>query len=96
MDWIKELGGPSELARIAGVKPPSVTEWRTRGIPPERCPAIERAKHGRVTCEQLRGDVLWVRIPDPEWPWHPAGRPAVDVGRAVKAAPTNEEARDAA
>lgn len=57
--------------------------------PPNHCPAIERATAGRVTCEELRPDVRWQRVPDPTWP-HPAGRPCIDV-----AAPA-VEVRDAA
>lgn len=49
-----------------------------RKLPPDHCPAIERATHGTVTVEQLRPDVRWVRVPDPRWP-HPAGRPCIDV-----------------
>lgn len=57
---------------------------RRRPTPPDRCPAIERATDGRVTCEELRGDITWQRVPDPAWP-HPQGRPCIDV-----AAPTQE------
>lgn len=49
-----------------------------RSAPAERCPSIERATEGRVSVEQLRPDVRWVRIPDPAWP-HPEGRPCIDV-----------------
>lgn len=80
-DVITELGGPSRVARMLGIKPPSVIGWGGR-VPPQRCPAIERATHGTVTVEQLRPDVRWVRVPDPRWP-HPAGRPCIDVA-AVK------------
>jgi DNA-binding transcriptional regulator YdaS (Cro superfamily) len=52
--------------------------------PLERCPAIEQALKGMVTCEELRSDVAWARIPDPAWP-HPAGRPVIDVARPVAA-----------
>ena len=76
-DLINKLGGTSAVANICGVKAPSVSEWRTRGIPADRCSAIERATSGAVTCEELRPDVSWVRIPDPDWP-HPQGRPLVD------------------
>lgn len=76
---IDELGGPAAVARMVGVKPPSVVEWRKRGIPAERCAAIERGVAGRVTCEQLRPDVRWFRVPHPHWPWHPSGRPLIDV-----------------
>ena len=50
--------------------------------PLERCPAIEHALKGLVTCEDLRPDVTWSRIADPTWP-HPAGRPVIDVARPV-------------
>lgn len=33
---IDRLGGTAEVARIFGIKPPSVSEWRTSGIPPAR------------------------------------------------------------
>lgn len=83
MDLIEAMGGVSAVARLVHVKPPSVTEWRVRGIPPERCPALERATEGRHTCESMRPDVPWARVPDPEWPWHPAGRPLIDVARPL-------------
>lgn len=75
---IDQLGGPTAVARMCGVKPPSVLEWRKRGIPQERCPDIERATAGQWRCEQLRPDVVWVRVPDPLWP-HADGRPCIDV-----------------
>ncbi|MBI3157617.1 MAG: helix-turn-helix domain-containing protein [Burkholderiales bacterium] len=85
---ISDLGGPTAVARMLGIKPPSVIGWGGRP-PADRCPSIERATDGRVTVEQLRPDVRWVRVADPSWP-HPAGRPCLDV-----AAP-KEVARDAA
>lgn len=33
---IDRLGGTTEVARICQIKPPSVSEWRTTGIPPAR------------------------------------------------------------
>ena len=63
---------------------------RRRPTPPDRCPAIERATEGRVTCEELRPDVRWQRVPDPAWP-HAGGRPCIDV-----AAPVQQEASSAA
>jgi len=87
---IATLGGPAAVARMLGIKSPSVSGWG--GKPPlDRCPAIERATEGRVTVEELRPDLAgrWHRIPDPAWP-HPQGRPLLDVAGAAK------EARDAA
>lgn len=83
-ELIASLGGPTAVARMLGIKPPSVIGWEGR-VPPDRCPAIERATEGRVTCEELRPDVRWARIPDPSWP-HPEGRPAIDVAAPAKAA----------
>jgi DNA-binding transcriptional regulator YdaS (Cro superfamily) len=80
---ISMLGGPSKVAKILGIKPPSVIGWCGR-VPPQRCPAIERATAGAVTAEQLRPDVRWVRVPDPRWP-HPAGRPCIDVAAREEA-----------
>lgn len=76
-DLIQTLGGPTAVARMLGIKAPSVIGWR--GLPPpDRCPAIERATSGRVTVAELRPDVQWIRVPDPAWP-HPEGRPCIDV-----------------
>ena len=82
---IFERFGPSELARMVGCKAPSVIEWRGRGIPPARCPDIERATGGQYSCEQLRPDVRWVRVQDAQWPWHVAGRPLIDVTASAAA-----------
>jgi DNA-binding transcriptional regulator YdaS (Cro superfamily) len=82
---IDQLGGPTAVARMVGCRVPSVIEWRKRGIPADRCPAIERATSGAVTVEALRPDVAWSRIPDPSWP-HPAGRPVIDVARLLAVA----------
>lgn len=60
---------------------------RRRPTPPYRCPDIERAADGRVTCEVLRPDVRWQRVPDPTWP-HPDGRPCLDVARPLPATTT--------
>ena len=91
-ELIQSLGGPTAVARMLGIKAPSVIGWRGK-IPTERCPAIERAMGGQRTCEELRPDVHWHRVPDADWP-HPQGRPLIDVVRAP--VPPAEEVRDAA
>lgn len=83
-ELILSLGGPTAVARMLGIKAPSVIGWGGR-IPPDRCPAIERATSGRVTVEQLRPDVRWQRVPDPDWP-HPEGRPCIDVAAPAEKA----------
>ena len=76
----KELGGAAQVARSLGISAPAVHQWiaGSREVPPDRCPAIERATGGAVTVDQLRPDVRWHRGPDPDWP-HPDGRPTIDV-----------------
>ncbi len=81
---IASLGGPTAVARMLGIRPPSVLGWRGKP-PPERCPDLERASSAKVTCEEMRPDVRWLRVPDPSWP-HPAGRPCIDVAAPGEAA----------
>lgn len=38
---IDRLGGTTEVARICRIKPPSVSEWRSSGIPPARRQFLE-------------------------------------------------------
>lgn len=69
-----------QIAAKLGISKAAVSQWfGPGGSPPvNRCPAIERATEGRVTCEALRPDVRWQRVPDAAWP-HPGGRPCIDV-----------------
>lgn len=41
---IDRLGGTSETARICEVKPPSVSEWRTAGIPKAQLKFLKLAR----------------------------------------------------
>ena len=49
-----------------------------RPVRKELAGLIERATEGAVPCEELRPDLAWHRVPDPDWP-HPQGRPCIDV-----------------
>lgn len=53
------VGGQAALARAIGVHPSLPNQWISghRPIPAERCPDIERATLGTVTCEELRPDL---------------------------------------
>lgn len=66
-ELIDALGGTSAVARSVKVRPPSVHEWRTRGIPADKRmllgAAIEQATQRRVRRWDLRPDD-WHRI----WP----------------------------
>ena len=61
------VGGKAALARLVGVKPPTVQQWATgaRSVPIERCVAIERATKGAVTRKELRPDdwqLIWPEL----------------------------------
>lgn len=60
----KSVCGQAALARLIGVAPPTVNQWVSghRQVPAERCPEIEKATHGAVTCEELRPDVDWAYL----------------------------------
>ena len=54
----EHVGGFAELARIVGVKPPAVHQWRESGVPAGRCLAVEAATGGAITRYDLRPDVF--------------------------------------
>lgn len=82
-ELIDLLGGTSAVAARFEIRPPSVSEWRDKGIPQDKlmrlAPEAERASRGRLVCETVCPDVQWRRIKDKAWPWHPAGKPLIDV-----------------
>lgn len=89
-----ERGRRAALAAALGVSPVMISQWTTaadekgsKRIPTDRRPDIERATNGEVTCESLGDEVRWVRKQDATWPWHPSGRPLLDI--AFKPAPTD-------
>ncbi|MGQ3051067.1 MAG: helix-turn-helix domain-containing protein [Roseateles sp.] len=57
----KHLGGQGAVARLLGLKPPTVNEWCTgkRKVPAERCIQIEQLTDGAVRCEELLPDFPW-------------------------------------
>lgn len=62
----------------------NVSPWFTQGrlVPEEKCPLIEKAtaeKGQPVFCEELRPDLAWRRVRDAAWPWHPKGKPLLDL-----------------
>jgi len=75
----------SELVKLFGVSRSAVSQWFSGRFPTDRCPAIEQATQGVVTCEQLRPDVRWQRVPDANWP-HPGGRPCIDIAAQAERA----------
>ena len=55
---VQICGSQKALADSIGVPHQTVWAWISRGsIPAERCPDIERATNGAVTCEELRPDL---------------------------------------
>ncbi|HIB1403542.1 TPA: transcriptional regulator [Salmonella enterica subsp. enterica serovar Muenchen] len=57
----KQRGRSAILGRVLSVPPVLISQWANgvRQIPAERCPEIEKATGGAVTCEELRPDVDW-------------------------------------
>lgn len=82
MKTVNDLGGPTAVARMTGLKAPTVHGWKR--IPIWHCPAIENATEGAATVEEMRPDVHWHRVKDKAWP-NPAGRPVIDVAANKKA-----------
>ncbi len=77
---VARAGGPSAVASQLSCSAQAVCFYRDgKRKPPDRLwPTLERLTNGMYTCEQMRPDIVWVRIPDPAWPWHPEGRPLRD------------------
>jgi DNA-binding transcriptional regulator YdaS (Cro superfamily) len=73
-EWVKgERGRSLAIARAVGVTPPVVSDWvmGKKGVPVERCTAIERATHGEVTRRDLRPDDwqdIWPELAAPTSP----------------------------
>jgi len=54
------IGSQTALAKAIGSTSQTVNNWIRRGnVPADRCPAIELATAGAVTCEELRPDIPW-------------------------------------
>ena len=70
MDKLHALDDASIRATIGDrldVSSQTITNWKQRGVPVERCIQIEKATNGLVRCEDLRPDVEWsvLRTPEP-------------------------------
>lgn len=51
-DLIDLLGGTFEVARLCEVKPPSVSEWRRKGIPRARLMYLKLARPDVFKCKK--------------------------------------------
>ena len=58
----KMVGGQAAMARLLGIKPPSVNEWVKTRVPFEHVIKIEQITNGAVSCEDLRPDVDWAYL----------------------------------
>lgn len=80
---IEKARGQTALATAIGTTQRQVWKWANgRPVAPNMAAAIERATG--VSCELLRPDLTWVRLPDPTWTAHPEGRPLIDAAAAVR------------
>lgn len=53
---VRKLGGREVLAAALGVSLAALGNWKSRGVPIQRCVAIERLSGGVVTRRDLRPD----------------------------------------
>ena len=63
------LGGRIAMGQLLCVKPSAIGNWKTRGVPWEHCPAIERMTNGHVSRQALRPRdwrLMWPELADPE------------------------------
>jgi DNA-binding transcriptional regulator YdaS (Cro superfamily) len=62
------IGGTVAVAALLKVQPATVSEWFSgkRTLPEKYCPTIERATHGKVTCEELCPHVDWGYLRKPK------------------------------
>ena len=83
---IDRLGGTNAVARRTGVKPPSVTGWRTNGIPDDKLLLLA------VDIERKIGVRRWALRPGD---WHLIW-PELIGSEGAPALPSQQEVRDAA
>jgi DNA-binding transcriptional regulator YdaS (Cro superfamily) len=65
----RRVGGREVLAGALGVTLAALGNWKVRGIPIQRCVAIERIGAGAVTRRDLRPDDwqdIWPELADPQ------------------------------
>jgi hypothetical protein len=75
VDEFKGVSAASTKIGLNGYQ--HVQRWRFQAVPLHHCPTIEWCSEGRLTCEQIRPDVIWVRKRDVRgWP-NKLGRPLV-------------------
>lgn len=89
---VRELGGRGALAAALGVSLAALGNWKSRGVPIQRCVAIERLSGGVVTRRDLRPDDwrdIWPELAESEEKSTPA--PASQAQAAI-----NSEARQQA
>jgi len=64
-DIISTLGGTFSVARLCGVSPPAVSQWRTNGIPADKLVLVagelEKKSEGKFSRKEIQN---WQQI----WP----------------------------
>lgn len=87
-DFLKALPSDEARALFASQCNTSVGHLRNvayefRSASPELRALIERASEGRIRCEDWPEQFPLNRIKDAAWPWHPKGRPVVDITKVA-------------
>lgn len=68
IDYVNlDRGSRTKLAKVLFVHQVLISQWalNRRQVPADRCPDIEKATGGKVTCEELRPDVNWAILRHP-------------------------------
>lgn len=74
----------ASLARAIGMNQDQLRQWRRQDVQGSRrpsarsCAAMEKGTQGKITCEELRPDLTWLRVRDKGWPGR-KGRPLLEV-----------------
>lgn len=64
---IELLGGTNKVARLCKVKPPAVTQWRSKGIPYDKLvlmgAMLEKESHGLMTRKDIDNwSMIWPEL----------------------------------
>ncbi len=88
--YLTEVESGVSLAAKLSIPPPLLSLWRSgaRTVPAERCPQIERATNGAVSCEELRPDLIeeW-RFLRSSIPLSPGTKPGQGNKRSIQTQP---------
>jgi DNA-binding transcriptional regulator YdaS (Cro superfamily) len=60
------IGSQSAMSRALNITKAAISQWKDGRVPAEHCPEIERLTNGAVRCEELRPDIPWGVLRQPQ------------------------------